>query len=183
MVAVRTGLVLGILVVLWTFVMGFTGWYRHPSLLFLMWLAIPLQIGILVLMLRRGAATLGYLRQLQNGVGASVIASAIIFVGSLLFTLVVFPSYFAEMEALGRLRMTQQGFTAEQIEAVMKAGGPMQTTLGRAFAWALGTWITGLFTSVVAAVWYHKRAVPPVASPVQDAAGSSSRLNESSHPE
>ena len=183
MVAVRTGLVLGILVVLWTFVMGFTGWYRHPSLLFLMWLAIPLQIGVLVLMLRRTASTLGFLRQVQNGVGASVIASAIIFVGSLLFTLVMFPSYFAEMEALGRLRMAQQGFTAEQIEAVMKAGGPMQTTLGRAFAWALGTWITGLFTSLVAAVLYHKRAVPPVASPVQDAGGSSSRLNESNPPE
>lgn len=157
MAALRTGLVLGILVVLWTFVMGFTGWYRHPSLLFLMWLAIPLQIGILVLTLRRTASTLGYLRQVQNGVGASVIASAIIFVGSLLFTLVVFPSYFAEMEALGRLRMTQQGFTTEQIEAVMKAGGPMRTSLGRAFSWALGTWITGMFTSLVAAVKYHRR--------------------------
>lgn len=165
MTAVRTGLVLGIVVVLWTFVMGFTGWYRHPSLLFLMWLAIPLQIGILVLALRGTAATLGYLRQVQNGVGASVIASAVIFVGSLLFTLVVFPSYFAEMEALGRLRMTQQGFTAEQIEAVVKAGGPMQTSLGRAFAWALGTWITGLVTSLAAAAKYHRRRPPAEVKP------------------
>jgi len=165
MVAVRTGSILGILVVLWTFIMGFTGWYRHPSLLFLMWLTIPLQIGILVLMLRGSASTLGYLRQVQNGVGASVIASAIIFVGSLLFTLVVFPSYFAEMEALGRLRMAQQGFSSEQIEAVLKAGGPMQTSLGRAFAWALGTWITGLFTSLAAAVKYHRRRTPMTTKP------------------
>jgi len=165
MAALRTGLILGILVVLWTFVMGFTGWYRHPSLFFLLWLAIPLQIGVLVLMLRSTALSEGYLRQVQNGVGASVIASAVIFVGSLLFTLVVFPSYFAEMEALGRLKMAQQGFSAEQIEAVMKAKGPMQTSLGRAFSWALGTWITGLFTSLLAAGKYHRRRTPMAARP------------------
>lgn len=165
MAAVRAGLVLGIVVVLWTFVMGFTGWYRHPSLFFLLWLAIPLQIGILILALRGTASSQGYLRQVQNGVGATLIASAVIFVGSLLFTLVVFPSYFAEMEALGRLKMVQQGFTPDQIEAVMKAKGPMQTSLGRAFSWALGTWITGLVTSLAAAGKYHRRrplaAMPP----------------------
>ena len=165
MAAFHRGILLGTLVVLWTFVMGFTGWYRHPSLFALFWLAIPLQVAALVLMLRRTAPELGYLRQVQSGVGASVIASAVIFVGSLLFTLVVFPSYFAEMEALGRLKMAQQGFTAEQIEAVMKARGPMQTSLGRAFAWALGTWITGLFTSLIAAAKYHRRAAPRPAAP------------------
>lgn len=165
MAALRAGLVLGILVVLWTFVMGFTGWYRHPSLFALLWLAIPLQIGILVLALRGTASIQGYLRQVQDGVGASVIASAIIFMGSLLFTLVVVPSYFAEMEALGRLKMTQQGFSAEQIEAVMKARGPMQTSLGRAFSWALETWITGLVTSLAAAAKYHRRGTPRAAAP------------------
>jgi len=159
MAALRTGLILGILVVLWTFVMGFTGWYRQPGLLFLFWLVIPLQIGVLVWMLRRDAPTTGYLRQVQNGVGASIIASAIIFVGSLIFTTVVFPSYFAELEALGRLRMAQQGLSPEQIEAVVKAQAPMQRPLGSAFAGALGTWITGLFTSVLAAVKYHRRGV------------------------
>src|SRR5512133_162499 len=169
MVALRAGFLLGILVVLWTFVMGFTGWYRQPSLFFLFWLVIPLQVGVLVLMLRRTAPPTGYLRQVQNGVGASFVASAMIFVGSLLFTMVVFPSYFAELEALGRLRMTQQGFSPEQIEAVVKAQAPMQRPLGSAFAGVLGTWITGLFTSLVAAVWYRKRGsasvVPPGETP------------------
>ena len=48
MTVFRAGLLLGILVVLWTFVMGFTGWYRHPSLLFLFWLVIPLQVAVLL---------------------------------------------------------------------------------------------------------------------------------------
>jgi len=159
----RAGLWLGVLVVLWTFVMGFSGWYRHPSLLFLFWLVIPLQILVLVLLLKRTAADCGYLRQVQNGVGASIIASAIIFTGSLLFTMVVFPSYFRELEALGRLRMAQQGLSPEQIEAVVKAQAPMQTPLGSAFAGALGTWITGLFTSLIGAAFYRKRAASPSA--------------------
>lgn len=157
MAVLRAGLILGALVVLWTFVMGFTGWYRDPGLLFLMWLAIPLQIAVLLVLLRITAPATGYLRQVQNGVAASVIASLLVFAGSLLFTAVMFPGYFAEMEALGRLRMAQQGFGPEQIEAMVKAGAPMQTSLGRAFASALGTWIIGLFTSLIAAVWYRKK--------------------------
>lgn len=157
LVPLRAGVLLGVLVALWTFVMGFTGWYRHPSLLFLFWLVIPLQIIVLAVMLRQTAPTAGYLRQVQNGVGASAIASVIIVAASLLFTTVVFPSYFAELEALGRLQMAKQGLSPEQIEAVVKAQAPMQKPLGSAFAGALGTWITGLFTSLVAAAWYRKR--------------------------
>ena len=114
---------------------------------------------------------------MQNGVGASVIASAIIFVGSLLFTTVVFPSYFAELEALGRLKMAQQGLSPDQIEAVVKAQAPMQKPLGSAFAGALGTWITGLFTSLVAAAWYHRRAGRP-AAPASPAAPAASAPQE-----
>lgn len=154
--SLRAGVWLGSLVVLWSFVMGFTGWYRHPSLLFLFWLVIPLQIAVLVLLLKHTAPKAGYLRQVQIGVGASLVASGIIFVGSLLFTLVVFPSYFRELEALGRLRMAQQGLSPDQIEAVVRAQAPMQTPLGRAFAGALGTCITGLFTSLIAAAFYRR---------------------------
>ena len=157
MATLRAGLILGILVVLWTFVMGFTGWYRHPSLLFLFWLVVPLQITVLLILLRITAPTTGYLRQVQNGVAASVIASILIMAGSLLFTTAVFPSYFRELEALGRLKMAQQGFTPEQIEAVVKAQAPMQTPLHSAFAGGLGTWITGLFTSLIAAVWLRRK--------------------------
>ncbi|WP_306590259.1 DUF4199 domain-containing protein [Geothrix sp. 21YS21S-4] len=153
----RAGVLLGALAVLWTFVMGFTGWYRQPTLLFLLWLVIPLQIVILAGMLRLTAPTAGYFRQVQNGVAASVIASLIIAVGSLLFTTVVFPSYFREMEALGRLRMAHQGLSADQIEALVKAQAPMRTPLGNAFAGALGTWLTGLGTSLVAAAWFRRR--------------------------
>lgn len=157
MIAFRAGILLGLLVALWTFVMGFTGWYRHPSLLFLFWLVIPLQIGVLLLLLKYTARTDGYFRQVLNGLAASFIASGIIFVGSLFFTLVVFPGYFRELEALGRLKMAQQGLRPDQIEAVVKAGAPMQTPLRTAFAGVLGTWFTGFATSLIAAAWLRKK--------------------------
>lgn len=57
---VRTGLSIGFAVVAWTFVMGFTGWYLHPTLLNLFFLVIPIQIVLLVVGLgstRRRTAT------------------------------------------------------------------------------------------------------------------------------
>lgn len=157
MTSLRAGLLLGILVVLWTFVMGFTGWYHHPVRHLLFWLVVPLQIAVVLGLLKLTATRDGYFRQVQNGVAASVIASILIVAGSLVFTTLVFPSYFAEMEALGRLKMAQQGLGPDRIEAIVKAQAPMQTPWRSAFAGALGTWVTGLVTSLVAAVWYRKR--------------------------
>ena len=39
---VLPGVLLGALVAAWTFVMGFTGWYRHPTLQALFFLVIAL---------------------------------------------------------------------------------------------------------------------------------------------
>lgn len=158
MATLRAGLILGLLVALWTFVMGFTGWYHHPTMHLLFWLVIPLQVAVLLVQLRLTAPANGYLRQVVNGVAASVIASAIIFLGSLFATTVLFPSYFREMEALGRLKMAQQGLPADQIEALVQAQAPFLRPLPQAFAGVLGTWFTGLFTSLVAAGWLRRRS-------------------------
>ncbi len=158
MATLRAGLILGILVVLWTLVMGFTGWYHHPTLHVLFWLVIPLQITVLLVLLRITAPACGYVRQVGNGVAASVIASAIIFVGSLFFTVVLFPSYFREMEALGRLKMAQEGLAPTQIEALIQAQAAMLRPIPTAFSGVLGTWFTGLLTSLIAATWLRRKA-------------------------
>ncbi len=153
----RAGVILGLSVAAWTFVMGFTGWYKSPSLLYLFWLVVPMQIGILLWSLRGTRAEGGYGRQVWNGVSISLLASMIIFGCSILFTTVVFPHYFQELEALGRQMMAQQGFSAEKIEAAVKAQAPMQTPRASAMAGAIGTVVTGFFTSVIAAVWFRKK--------------------------
>ena len=153
----RAGLILGLAVAAWTFVMGFTGWYKNPTLLYLFWLVIPLQIGLLVWALRGSATTTGYGRQVWNGVSISLLASMIIFGASILFTTRVFPHYFQDLEALGRQLMAAKGLSAEQIEAAVRLQAPMQTPRASAMAGAIGTVVTGFFTSVIAAIWLRKK--------------------------
>ncbi|HLP30064.1 MAG TPA: DUF4199 domain-containing protein [Geothrix sp.] len=153
----RAGLILGLSVAAWTFVMGVTGWYRHPSLHRLFWLVIPLQIGLLVWALRGLAPVSGFGRQVWNGVSISVLASLIIFGASILFTTVVFPHYFQDLEALGRQMMARQGLSPEQIETAVRLQAPLQTPRASAMAGAIGTVVTGFLTSVVAAIWLRKK--------------------------
>jgi hypothetical protein len=147
----RAGLILGVAVAVWTFIMGFTGRWG------LFWLVIPLQIGILTWALRGTAAENGYGRQVWTGVSISLLASLLIFAARYCFTAVVFPHYFQELEALGRQVMARQGLSAEQIEAAVRAQAPMQTHRVNAMAGALGTVVTGFFTSLIAAVWLRKK--------------------------
>jgi hypothetical protein len=153
----RAGLILGLSVATWTFIMGFTGWYKHPSLLFLFWLVVPMQIGILLWTLRATAPASGYGRQVWNGVGSSLLGSMIIYAASILFTTVAFPHYFADLEALGRQVMARQGLSPAQIEAAVRAQAPMQTPRASAMAGAIGTVVTGFLTSLIAAVWLRKK--------------------------
>ena len=153
----RSGVILGLAVAAWTFVMGFTGWYKHPSLWILSWLVVPAQIGILLWTLRDLASTDGYGRQVWNGVSVSLLGSMIIYAASILFTTVVFPHYFLELEALGRQIMARQGLSPAQIETAVRAQAPMQTPRATAMAGAIGTVVTGFLTSVIAAVWLRKK--------------------------
>jgi len=152
----RAGVILGLSVAAWTFVMGFTGWYKQPNLIALFWLVIPLQIGILLWSLHRTAPATGYGRQVWNGVSSSLLGSIIIYWTSLLFTTVVFPHYFQDLEALGRQLMAKQGLSAAQIDAAVRLQAPMQTPRASAMAGAIGTVVTGFLTSVVAAIWLRK---------------------------
>jgi Protein of unknown function (DUF4199) len=153
----RSGVILGLAVAAWTFIMDFSGWYRHPSLWVLAWLAVPLQIGILLWSLRNLAPGSGYGRQVWNGVSVSLLGSMIIYATSILFTTMVFPHYFQELEALGRQIMARQGLSPAQIEAAVRAQAPMQTPRASAMASAIGTVVTGFLTSVVAALWLRKK--------------------------
>jgi hypothetical protein len=153
----RAGVLLGLAVAAWTFVMGFTGWFKHPSLWILAWLVVPLQIAILLWTLRDLAPTTGYGRQVWNGVSVSLLGSMIIYAASILFTTAVFPHYFQDLETLGRQLMARQGLSPAQIEAAVKAQAAMQTPRTTALASAIGTVATGFLTSAIAGLWLRKK--------------------------
>ena len=155
---VKVGFVLGLLVSLWTFTMGFTGWYKNPKLVSLFFVVIPIQIGVLVWGLKKaakGART--YLGIVAGGTVMSVIGGIIIFLGSLLFTMVVFPNYFEEIRTTGAEIMRAQGLSETEIAASTQKGARFQNSFMQAFFGFLGTVVTGLLSSLVIAAFVRKK--------------------------
>jgi hypothetical protein len=83
----------------------------------------------------------------------SVIAGVIVVASSLLFTLVVFPDYFRELEAMQRQMLAAAGRTAEEIEDAVRATGATQTSTIYAMQGFIGTVVTGILASAIAAIW------------------------------
>ena len=115
------GILIGALCAVWTFVMGFTGWYKDPTMATAFFLVIPIEIAGLVWGLKRTAAEeRTYRAQVVAGTLMSVVAGVIIIASSLLFTTVVFPEYFREIEAAQRQMMESQGKPAAEIEQALR---------------------------------------------------------------
>jgi len=155
---VKGGILLGVLTVLWTFVLGFTGWYKDPVMLNLFWLVILIQLGLMIWALRKtGAAGASYGKQLLNGLILSVVGAVIIFFGSLLFTTVVFPNYFEELRAAHAEILRQSGQSEEAIAKTVAEGAAMQTPIMQAISGVLGTIATGLVFSIILGVFFRKK--------------------------
>jgi hypothetical protein len=134
------GVLIGVLCGVWTFVMGFTGWYKDPALAILFLPAvIIIEVAGLYWGLRQTAAQgRAYLGQVVAGAMMSTIAGVIIIGSSLLFTMVVFPEYFQDIEA------TQS------------------TPMGQALSGFIGTLVTGILVSAIVAIWVRAK---PAAGP------------------
>ena len=156
-VPIRAGVLLGVLCVLWTFVMGFTGWYKDPVMLNLFFLVIPLEIGIVIWALRKTAAVSPWGGQVVNGLVLSVVAGVIIFAGSLLFTTVAFPNYFADIQAAQTEMLKSAGMPEAEIQAQIAAAAAMQTPFINAITGVIGTVVTGLVVAAIAGAFWRKK--------------------------
>ncbi len=153
----RAGVLLGVLCVIWTFVMGFTGWYKDPVMLNLFFLVILLEIGIVIWALRRTAPTATWGGQVVNGLVLSLVAGVIIASGSLVFTTVAFPSYFADLQAAQTEMLKAQGLSEDQIRTQVAAAAALQTPVMNALSGFIGTVVTGVIVAAIAgAVWRKK---------------------------
>ena len=156
-VTVKGGIWLGVLVFLWTLVMGVTGWYKHPVMLNLFWVVILIEVAVLIWALRKTAATTEYLGQVGNGALIAVIGAVIIFCGSLLFTAVLFPNYFAELRAVQTEMLRSSGKTEAEVAAIIEMTATMQTPVINALMGAVGTVVTGLLASLIIAIFHRKK--------------------------
>ena len=156
-VPIRAGVLLGVLCVMWTFVMGFTGWYKDPVMLNLFFLVIPLEIGIVVWALRKTAAGATWGGQIVNGLVLSVVASVIIFAGSLLFTTVAFPNYFNDIQAAQTEMLKAAGMAEADIRPQVAASAAMQTPFMNAISGVIGTVVTGVVVAAIAGAFWRKK--------------------------
>jgi hypothetical protein len=152
------GVLIGVLCGVWTFVMGWTGWFKDPVLLRLFFLVILIEIAGLVWGLRRTAAEgRTYGGQIVAGTMMAIIAGVIVIASSLLFTTVAFPEYFAEMQAGYRTMLQQQGKSEAEIAILVQNEMSGQTPMSQAMAGFLGTLITGIVASAVIALWVRSK--------------------------
>ena len=98
----KWGAILGLLVTAWTYIVGFAGWYKDPTLQALFWVVVLIEIVVLVLALRETAGQgRTYGQQVGAGTSIALVGGVIIFIGSYLFTSVVLPDYFTEVRTAG----------------------------------------------------------------------------------
>lgn len=156
---IKPGIVLGLVVVAWMYIIGLTGWYKDPAMMNMFYLVIVFQIVVLVWGLRITAAEgKTYGSQIAAGMLISLIGAAIIFVGSYMFTTVAFPRYFDEIRSVGEVVLREQGKSEEEIRTMMELSASMRTPLANALTGVVGTLMTGVIVSAIIAFFIRKKA-------------------------
>ena len=155
------GLLIGVLCGVWTFVMGFTGWYKDPTKAAAFFVVVVIEIAGLIWGLKQTAAQgRTYSGQVVAGTLMSIVAGIVIIGSSLLFTTVFFPDYFRELEAVYRDILLQQGKTQAEIASEIGTWSTGQTPMRQAMNGFLGTFVTGVIVSAVIAIWVRARPAP-----------------------
>ena len=152
------GVLIGVLCGVWTFVVGFTGWYKDPVMLYAFFVVIPIEVGGLIWGLRRTAAQgRNYRAQILAGTMMAIVAGVIIVGCSLLFTTVVFPAYFTDLEQMYRVMLQQQGKSEADITAALQANAASATPMAQAMSGFIGTLVTGIVASAVIAIFVRAK--------------------------
>ncbi len=157
-IIVKGGLMIGVLCVIWTFVMGFTGWYKDPAMLSAFYLVIVIQLAVLIWGLKQTAAQgRTYGGQIAAGSLMSLVAGVIIIAGSLLFTTVAFPEYFEEIKVVQTEMLKAAGKTDAEVTAEVEAAAQFQTPMSQAIFGCIGTLFTGVIGSLIIGSFYRKK--------------------------
>lgn len=156
-VAVKWGLILGIVVAVLGFVFGAAGLHTSPMMaMVFVGLAIVVNIVIVVLGLRESAQMSSWGRQLLNGLVIGVVGAVVIFAGSWIMTSLVFPDYYDDLRQ-GYLEFFEGvGLPQEQIDAQMQKL-EAATPVSSAMQGAIGTILTSLVVGAIAGIFLRKK--------------------------
>ena len=155
---IKYGLIIGLACALWTYIMGFFGWYTDPALSNLFWIVILIEIVVLFFGLKKTMSNKNYWQQVGTGTLMAVFGSIIIFIASIIFTTVLFPNHFNEMTEFNRKMLEQQGKTPQEVETLIQQMSAAQTPFFQALSGMLGTIFTGFVGSLIISAFYRKKS-------------------------
>ena len=148
---IRGGILLGLLVTIWTVIFGMTGMHKNMAAAMAFPLvATLLEIVVLVWALKRTAAEgRRWFGQVSAGTMLAFVAGCLIFATSYFYTTMFHPTYFAEVNAAGEAFYTAQGMDPEKMHAMIAAQAPYQSAGVQSLIGFCATVITGLVASMV----------------------------------
>ena len=153
----KYGILIGVLCSAWTYIMGILSWYKDPALQNLFWVVVVVQIVVLVLGLKKTAVENRYGQQVWAGTLMSIIGSIIIFVTSLIFTTLIFPNYFNELQEMHRQILLESGKSSDEIEMLIIQMNVTQTSFLQALFGMIGTIVTGFIISLILGSIFKKK--------------------------
>jgi len=129
-----------------------------PALQFLFWVVVIIQLVVLVVGLKKTANENTYGQQVWAGTLMSIIGSIIIFATSLIFTTLIFPNYFMELQEMHRQILLESGKSSDEIEMLINQMSLTQTPFLQALFGMFGTIVTGLIISLILRGIFKKKA-------------------------
>ena len=153
------GISLGVLAELLGLVMGVTGIHARVPIGPMAFIvgAIALNIAAVVWGLKQTAPERGYGGQLIAGLLIGVIASTVIFPGSILLTTVILPDYSQEIVTAWEEFLPTVGMDEAQIAAQMEQIRQGQTPVSQALSGVFGTLGTSLVVSLIAGAFLRRK--------------------------
>jgi hypothetical protein len=164
---IRGGILLGILVTIWTYIFGMTGMHRSlaGAMLFPI-IATVIELAVLFWALRRTAAEgRGWFGQVSAGTLLAFVGGCLILATSYLYVTQVHPTYLAEVREAGIAAMRSAGMDEATIQQQQAAQEKFSTPMAQAVFGFLGTVISGFILSATLGIFLRSKAPRTVTAP------------------
>ena len=146
----KAGIVLGVLVEIWSYLYVGVGWHKSPATSNLFWVVFLIQIAVLVWALRQTAAEgRGYGGQIVAGTLVSIIGGVLVVIGSYLCMTMVFPNYVHDVAVMQEQGLRAAGKSEAEIRQLMEMMAKTSSPAMAAIFGCIGTIVTGFVSSLV----------------------------------
>lgn len=165
---IRGGILLGILVTIWTYIFGATGMHKSATgALVFACVATLIELVVLAWALKRTAAEgRRWIGQVSAGTLLAFVGGCLILATSYLYMTQVNPTYMSEVREAGVAALRAQGLDDAAIQKRMDLQAMYGTPMAQAVTGFVMTVITGFVLSAILGIFIRNKAPQAAAVPV-----------------